>query len=153
MNESKPQPRLNIRFLFTFCTDVDAIRHFYTDLLGMTQSAYRNDEQWGWVCYQSVGFELMFFRDPDAKAHAGFAAQPGWEGGEALVTSWAVEVPEEEFAAVWRRLMEDGAKLFKPVPEWRQDSYWGISVLDPMGNTLEVYTMPKERPTKTVWES
>jgi hypothetical protein len=64
-----------------------------------------------------------------------------------------VEVPEEDFAETWHRLVEDGVKLFKAVPEWRQDSYWGISVLDPMGNTLEVYSIPKERPAKLEWDS
>ncbi len=152
MSEEKPKPKLNIRYLFTFCQDVEEIRHFYSDLLGMTECAYRNDEQGGWVCYRSEGFELMFFRDPKAQSETRFAAQPGWEGGEALITSWAVEVPEEDFTEVWRRLVKGGANLFKSVPEWRQDSYWGISVLDPMGNTLEVYAIPKERPAKLEWE-
>jgi hypothetical protein len=152
MAEEKPKPRINIRFLFTFCTDVDVMRHFYTELMGMTECSYCNEEQWGWVCYRSEGFELMFLRAPDVKPLPGFAAQPGWEGGEALITSWSVEVTEEDFAETWRRLVEDGVKLFKPVPEWRQDSYWGISVLDPMGNTLEVYAIPRERPAKLEWE-
>jgi hypothetical protein len=94
----------------------------------------------------------MFFRDPNAQSETRFAAQPGWDGGEALITSLAVEVPEEDFADTWRRLVAGGANLFKLVPEWRQDSYWGISVLDPMGNTLEVYTIPRVRPTKLEWD-
>jgi hypothetical protein len=31
-------------------------------------------------------------------------------------------------------------------PTWRQASYWGWTVRDPAGNTVEVYWHPKEKP-------
>jgi catechol 2,3-dioxygenase-like lactoylglutathione lyase family enzyme len=146
------RPRATIRFLFNVCNDVAAMRRFYVDLLGMEQGSFQDTPQWGWFTLRCDGFEPMWFR-ADAKLPVpdAWAAQPGWAGGTAEVTSWAVQIPEDRFADVWRRLVDAGVPLFRPVPEWRQDSYWGLSARDPAGVTVEVYATPKERPASTTW--
>jgi hypothetical protein len=52
-------------------------------------------------------------------------------------------MPEAEFADCYLRLREAGVRAFNEKPEWRRNSYWGYSVMDPMGNTVEVYTFQK----------
>jgi catechol 2,3-dioxygenase-like lactoylglutathione lyase family enzyme len=148
----KKVPRINVRFIFSLCDDIEAMRHFYTDLLGMDEQAYYSVEQFGYLSYPCEGVYLMFFY-PGEKVpeHTEWAWQPGYDGGSLHVTSWAIEIPEEDFAETVNRLKQAGVKAFSEYPEWRQDSYWGFSVADPQGNTIEVYTSPKEKPESPEW--
>jgi catechol 2,3-dioxygenase-like lactoylglutathione lyase family enzyme len=143
-------PKVNIRFVYNFCNDLAAMRRFYTDLLGLDEVAYSEEHRY--LCYQCEGFQLMFFR-PDAEVDVmeGWADQPGYQGGATFVTSWSVAVPEAEFAATVERLREAGVESRYPDPEWCVDSYWGYYVKDPMGRTVEVFAIPKERPAATTW--
>lgn len=146
------KPEINIRFIFNMCNDVESMRHFYTDLIGLKQGSFRNDKEWGWLVYKSEGFEMMFFRaDKQLPVLREWAVQPGYEGGTLETTSWGIHIPEEMFGVVVGRLNSAGVKTFKDRAEWRQDSYWGFSVMDPMGNTVELYTEPKEKPASTEW--
>jgi catechol 2,3-dioxygenase-like lactoylglutathione lyase family enzyme len=148
------KPKVNVRFLFNLCNDIDEVRHFYTDLLGMQERAYMNDENFGYLSYKCEGGVcFMFFRaGEELPVLAEWAWQPGWAGGTLEINSWAIQIPQEDFAEVYGKLKEEGVPLFKPEPEWRQDSYWGLSVRDPMGNTVEVYTTPEEKPASTTWD-
>lgn len=131
---------INIRFIFNFCNDIDEIRRFYSELIGLEEVSYRNDEEWGWLVYQSEGFQFMWFRsDEKLPVIDGWAAQPGYSGGEFAITSWSIELPKEDFEKIIGRLKASGVKLFSMEPEWRQESYWGFTVMDPMGNTVELY--------------
>jgi catechol 2,3-dioxygenase-like lactoylglutathione lyase family enzyme len=132
--------------------DLGAVRRFYVDLLGLREVAWADQPDFGWLSLDAGGFEMMWFRaERAAPVPREFTMQPGWEGGTREGTSWAVHVPEARFADTWRRLRDAGVTLFRPVPEWRQDSYWGLSALDPAGVTVEVYTTPAVRPAATVW--
>jgi len=72
-------------------------------------------------------------------------------GGTLEVTSWSVEIREEDFGKTVERLRAAGVRAFNDEPEWRIDSYWGYTVLDPNGVTVEVYTIPKEKPASEDW--
>lgn len=148
----RPAPRANLRFLFHHAPDLPALRRFYSEAVGLEETSWQRSEDFGWLAYRSEGVELMFFRDADAVPTSdGWADQPGHDGGSAPVASWAIEVPEEDFAATVARLRELGCPRLKDWPEWRQDSYWGFSVKDPAGNTVEVYALPARRPASTDW--
>jgi catechol 2,3-dioxygenase-like lactoylglutathione lyase family enzyme len=156
MAEAKAEkPKANIRFLFNVCNDIDEVRHFYTDLLGMEEDGYMNDENFGYLSYECEGgVYFMFFRAVEKLPVLDeWASQPGWPGRTLEVNSWAIQIPYEDFAEVYEKLKGEGVTLFKPEPEWRQDSYWGLSVRDPMGNTVEVYATPKEKPASTTWNA
>jgi catechol-2,3-dioxygenase len=145
------KPEISIRYIYLYCNDLLAMRHFYTDLVGMQESAFRNDEQWAWLCYTCGSFEFMIF--PSDKAVAGqgeYSMQPGW-GGTLPTISWSVRIPEDKFAEVVQRLIDDGVPTVAPKPQWAQDSYWSFPVLDPMGNTVELYAETKTRPQNTEW--
>lgn len=146
------KPQVNVRFLFNVCNDIDAIRHFYTDILGMQEKAYMNEENFGWLNYQSDGFEFMFFRaDKEIPVITEWASQPGWEGGTLETTSWGMMMPFDQFKAAYEKMKEEDVPTYKSEPEWRHESYWGISVMDPMGNTIEIGSFPKKKPVSPEW--
>ena len=145
-------PTVNIRFLHVPCSDVGAMKDFYADHLGMEVSTYRDDEQFAWCVLQSEGLQLMFHRHADVPAGpAGFAWQPGDGAGNRMVMSIGLSVPETDFRAAIDALREAGTEAATPEPTWRQDSYWGWTVRDPGGNTVEVYCSVAERPESTTW--
>jgi catechol 2,3-dioxygenase-like lactoylglutathione lyase family enzyme len=149
----KPKPRVNVRFLFVICNDVAAMKAFYCDALGMTAGSFVDEKDAGWLVLQTDGFQLMCFRlDEPVAVHDQFAWQPGAVTGTAGFPSWSIEIPEADYAATVERLRAADVKMKSPEPDWRQDSYWGMAVLDPMGNTVEVFTRPTERPASTTWE-
>jgi catechol 2,3-dioxygenase-like lactoylglutathione lyase family enzyme len=154
MSDDKPKedaPKINIRFLFVMCNDIDAVRNFYTELLGMSETSYQNDEAWGWLVYESEGFGFMFFRSPEEMpVPEEWVWQPGW-GGDIAGTSWAINVPEEDFPEVYRRMKDAKVPIYDGKPVWRQDSYWGMTAKDPMGNSVEIYYSPAEKPVSTDW--
>lgn len=153
MGEGENKPVIRLSFIYNHCNDIEEMRRFYTDLIGLKEFAYHNDEQWGWLCYKTGGLELMFFRTEETiPKQEQWAVQPGWEGGTFEGTSWSIEVPEEEFASVVERLLSAEVRIFKDKPMWLQDCYWGFPVMDPMGNTVEVHTSPKEKPASTEWQ-
>jgi len=152
MSQAHDLPKVTIRFVFNICNDIVATRHFYVDLLGMEEASFMDTPAFGWLAVQCDGFQMMWFRgDGEQEVPTAFTCQPGWAGGTLEGTSWAVGIPEKAFPDVYRRLQEEGTMFFESKPAWRQDSYWGLSVLDPMGVTVEVYTSPKEKPASTDW--
>lgn len=146
----KATPEVNVRFVYNFCNDLAAVRRFYTDVLGLPEAAYSEEHRY--LCYQSEGFQFMFFRpDEPVPLREGWADQPAYAGGTTYDTSWSIEIPEAAFADTVARLRAAEVELFADDPEWRVDSYWGLTAKDPMGNTVEVYSAPKERPASTTW--
>jgi catechol 2,3-dioxygenase-like lactoylglutathione lyase family enzyme len=146
------KPEINVRFLYFVCNDIDAVREFYTNTLGMVEQSYMNDEEWGWLMYQSEGMQIVIMRaETEVPVHKEWAPQPGWGGGELPIPSWSIHVPEKKFNGMVEKLISGGYELYEPKPMWAQDSYWSFPVKDPMGNTVEVYTSPAERPESTEW--
>ena len=144
--EQLPQPRVNLRFVHAFCDDVPATKAFYGDRLGMTLQSTMDDEPHGWVVMQSEGFQLMFHRwdhGPLQRSHE-WSWQPGDGAGELPTISFGIEVPEDDYRAVVDGLMAADTEAITPTPTWRQGCYWGWTVRDPNGNTVEIYTMPAE---------
>ena len=153
MTNDEKEPKVKLGFIYNHCNDVEVMRKFYSGLIGLEEFAFHNDEQWGWLCYKTGGLELMFFRtEEEILVQEQWAVQPGWEGGTFEGTSWSILVPEKLFAAAVERLRSVGVKCFAGKPMWLQDCYWGFPVKDPMGNTVEVYSTPKEKPASTEWE-
>jgi len=151
-DQAEQKPEINVRFLYFYCNDVDEVREFYTNTLGMIEQSYMNDEEWGWLMYQSDGLQIVIMRAPqEVPVHEEWAPQPGWGGGELPIPSWSIHVPEAKFAGIVKQLNDGGYKVHDTKPMWAQDSYWSFPVKDPMGNTVEVYTSPAERPESTDW--
>lgn len=144
-------PKISIKFLFSHSADLISTRRFYSELIGLEERQF--ELELGYLCYQCDGFELMFFKNkqPTPQIPTEWASQPGYEGGKLETSSWAIGVPEAEFAEVVKKLKGGGVRLFQQLPEWRQGGYWGFTAMDPNGVTVEVYTIPKEKPALVEW--
>jgi catechol 2,3-dioxygenase-like lactoylglutathione lyase family enzyme len=153
MLEEKSKPKVNVKFIFSMCNDVVAMRHFYTELLGMQEQAFFNQKDFSYISYICRdGLYLMFFYSgKETPKHTEWAWQPGYDGGSLHIMSLAIEIPEGDFANTVERLKKENVKIFSDTPDWRQNSYWGFTIMDPQGNTLELFTMPKEKPSSTTW--
>lgn len=152
---ARPAPRINIRFLYGFCNDVAATRRFYTELLGMKEGTAVDTKDFGFVTYRCEGLEYMFFRaEKPLPVEERWADQPGEavDGAQPLM-SMSIAVPWADFRATVKRLREAKVKTAKPSPSWRQASYWGWTIKDPMGNTIEVYSTPDTKAHgEPVWQ-
>lgn len=144
-------PGILVNFVFAYCHDVDAMRSFYTDLLGLSEMSYCNDDEWQCLIYKCGSLELEFFADPNYTPPSGWARQPGWSGGTSPVTSWSATVPLEQYHSVVTRLKAAGVECFAADPVWRYNSYWSFPVKDPAGNTVELCGIPQQRPEAPEW--
>jgi len=136
---------INIRFLHRLCDDVDAMRRFYGEGLGFKELHYRNDEEYGFVVFESEGFQFMFHRwDGRMEPQRGFAWQPGDAVGTEPRHSLGIHVPEEDWQPTVDRLKRMEVEAMTPEPTWRQESYWGWTLNDPLGETVEIWYEPKK---------
>jgi catechol 2,3-dioxygenase-like lactoylglutathione lyase family enzyme len=151
----KQVPKINVKFVYSLCNDIEAMRHFYTDLLGMEEIAFYSDEEqkFGYLSYLCAGgLEFDFFyTGQEVAVQKDWSWQPGYEGGTSPITSWSVQIPEADFPTVVARLQKDGVKSFNENPFWCLDSYWAFPVADPQGYTVEVYSIPAQKPASTQW--
>ncbi len=154
-SEEEPvETHAKVRFVYMMCNDIEAIKTFYTDHLGMKETAYMNDESFAYICYDCSGIEFMWFRaDNKLPVPEGYASQPGWQGGTVEMTSCSIGIPGEKFAETVKGLIDAGYETCFAKPQWFQDNYWGFPVRDPMGNTIEVFWLPGKdnRPESTEW--
>jgi catechol 2,3-dioxygenase-like lactoylglutathione lyase family enzyme len=148
-----PKPKAAIKFVYQHCNDLPAMRRFYTELVGMNETSFKDEGDWHWLVYKCDGFEFMIFpaSEPLPVTDA-WSAQPGYDGGTLDGMSWSVEVPEPDFAATVDRLRAAGVPRLWEWPTWQQDSYWSFPVRDPQGNTVEVCCTVAQRPASTTWE-
>lgn len=142
---------LNLRFLYIFCNDIDAMRHFYSDLFQLEEIYYAPGVNGG-LAYKCDELQFTIF---PAKSSVPISpewhCQPGWQGGTQLGTSWSIVSNSlEDFSATLDRLMRAQIPAFFDKPHWL--GYWSFPVKDPMGNTVEL-TLPLEHePLVTVWQ-
>lgn len=150
MNED--QPPVTLGYIYVTCNDLSAMRRFYVELLGLRELSYQSGGEYQWLACRCRGFELMFFPAASPVPVAtGWHAQPGWDGGDCAGVSWSVQVPPELYRETVERLLAAGVPRFFDSPQWLQDSYWGFPVQDPMGNTVEVFAIPQQRPATMQW--
>jgi len=145
--DKKEVPKINIRFIYSLCNDVREIKKFYADVLQMKPGSYQEKDGHGWAVYDSTGIQLMFFTwDDKLTKPDGWAWQPGDGKGKEPRMSLSVEIPDNDFQATVKRIRDAKFDTMSESPTWRQDSYWGWTVKDPAGSTVEVYSTPKEKP-------
>jgi catechol 2,3-dioxygenase-like lactoylglutathione lyase family enzyme len=133
---------LNLRFLYLPCRDLEAMRRFYGDLVGLRETYFEAGSDGG-LAYACDQLQLTFFSAPDAEPNAlGWHRQPGWAGGTVPAASWSIVADDAAaFRAAVERLTEAGVPRHDERPSWV--GYWSFPVQDPMGNTVEI-TLPVE---------
>jgi len=153
---ANPEITAKLNFIYVSCNDLETMRHFYSELLGMTETSYREGPQ-GWLVYKCGDLEFMLFPSGyEIPVIEGWGMQPGWEGGTVEGISWSVDVGADSFRDTVRRLIDGGVDCFSDKPMWCQDAYWSFPVRDPMGNTVEVHyydpALPKPESTEWSWD-
>ena len=142
------KPRGEIKYLFLMCNDVSSIIAFYGATLGLDIEGGVAD---GFADIKA-GVDIIFFKgDFDLPKEKEWAWQPGYKGGGGNFTSWSIAFNEQDFRDVVRRVKAAGVETFNATPEWRRDAYWGLTVKDPMGHTVELYTSPLKKPDNLQW--
>ena len=137
-----------VQFIYLFCNDLEAMRHFYTDLLGLHEIYFSEGQS---VAYDCGGLQFTIMFDPDVEvAPEGWGWQPGWQEGRNSVVSWSVVLEEEGFKTAVTKLMLTGVDAFYDKPQWK--NYWSFPVKDPMGNTTEIVCPLDAQPENIEWE-
>ncbi|HVE93071.1 MAG TPA: VOC family protein [Actinomycetota bacterium] len=125
-----------VNTIFTWCNDIESMRRFYTDLLGLQETFY--DAERGWLSHQVQDTLLVFTRAPsELPVIDEWPMTPAREGGRVYASSWVLEVGPDEFDAVVEKLSGAGVECWGPPAD--RSGGRDFFVRDPMGTTVEVY--------------
>jgi len=123
-----------VPFMYSYCNDLEATRRFYVDLLGLEHTSVNNGRECGFVEVNCGGFRLTFMLSSYPRpVETELSKLPGVEGGTAEQVLCSVEYDAEDYELVVGRLQAAG------VIAGKAEADWSYPVLDPMGNTVEVY--------------
>ncbi|MEM9953764.1 MAG: hypothetical protein AAF846_19300 [Chloroflexota bacterium] len=121
--------------LFRWCVDVVPMRHFYTEILQLEETFFRNDDEHGWLTYQVGDVQLVFIRATDSlPIESSWAISPAHEGDKEL-DSWVIRVTEPIFMAVKERATKNDV----PIHDGEYDRDKHLIVRDPMGMTIAIW--------------
>ena len=141
----------SVRFIYFYCQDLAAMRHFYSELIGLKETYFSEDDRPS-VAYDCDGLQFTIYKSDNVSVTPNeYALQPGWLGGTKLSVSWSIPVPSGDYAKTISKLQASSVDSFSPGPKWV--GYWSFPVLDPMGNTVEVVTSPPTEPENKEWPS
>ena len=104
----------SVRFLYTYCNDLEAMRRFYVDLLGLAHTSVENGKQGGFVEIDCGGFRLTFMQSSTVRpVQTEHSKLPGVVGGTAEQVLCSVEYDAEGYAGVVERLRAAGVPAAK----------------------------------------
>jgi len=132
-----------------FCNDIDAIRRFYTELLGLEPTFSANDAERGYISYDFAGVQLLFLRaTAQQPVPTGFAKHPGYAGGTAEQTLLVVDVGKRDMQQLYAKaramqieILGDG--IIQNAQGQRQ-----LVLRDPMGVTVELFSTERAMATR-----
>ncbi|MFX1367780.1 MAG: VOC family protein [Promethearchaeota archaeon] len=146
------KPSLTLDFVYRFCHDIDAMREFYTDFVGLEETVHANEEGYAFIGYKCGSLTMYFLRGETVKPEkAGWTKQLGYSSGSVERTSYSIGMSERKFRYAVKRLRKANVEAFSDVPLWLHDEYWSYIVQDPMGVTIEIHTKPIEKPPNGQW--
>ena len=126
-------------FAFECCTDVQATKKFYGDLLGLPQIWDEEDS----LAFRHDCVQLSFMQGTPRRATERWAFQPGWSYGQLpeapptqKVGSLALAMEPGNFLKAVDRLQAAAVESLRPEPFWV--GYWSFVVKDPDGTTVEI---------------
>lgn len=128
------------------CPDLSAIRQFYGGLLGLEEKIWKENS---YSVFQLGQTEVMFCQSQGSHALSPNASHDDLD----IPTQWSIRVPEALFLGVLYQLKHSPEQRLTHKPEWRQGHYWGVTVTDPVGNPIELYTIPQVEPLEKEWET
>lgn len=135
---------LKINTLFYWCNDVGQMREFYSDVLGLTEVYFLNDDKHGWLTYDINGIQVVFIRaSHPLPIESAWARQPGWAEGTREAHSMVLQLSLDGFQKVIERAKVKNMTFFDKEPRGNKDENLSHFVMDPMGNTIELYYQAK----------
>ena len=125
--------KAQVKYLFMMCNDVDAVIDFYGNILGLPANG-GNEKGYAMI---NAGVDIAFLKgDYELPVHKEWAWQPGYNGGAANINSFSISTSVSDLREIYNRAKSKSSKMLFPKPDWRKDSYWAITLMDPMGNTI-----------------
>lgn len=126
-------------FAYEYCTDISTTRHFYGELVGLTQIWDQPDD----IAFQHGCVQVSFRRVDSLCRPKGWAFQPGWSHGQLSeaptteqVRSISIALAPAAFQSAVVRLKTAGVHALRAEPFWV--GYWSFVVRDPDGQTVEL---------------
>jgi len=113
---------------FYWCNDIDKMRHFYSELLGLEETYYQNDSERGWYSCLAENIQLVCVR-----AGLPLPVRESWEQpiDDENSPTWQIKLPMETLLTALNRLKTAGVQSIKS-----QDNT--IIVFDPMGSPIQL---------------
>ncbi|PIQ25615.1 hypothetical protein COW36_21475 [bacterium (Candidatus Blackallbacteria) CG17_big_fil_post_rev_8_21_14_2_50_48_46] len=127
------------------CTSIDTIRYFYGYLLGLEEKISKDKT---YVVFQLGQTEIMFCQSQNTTVQ-GTAKHDYLD----IPSLWSIPVPEALYLGLLYRLKHTEVVKLERKPSWHLEGYWSVSLIDPAGNPVELYTVPQEVPQNKEWES
>lgn len=125
--------------LFYYCNNIEAMHHFYIELLDLEETYY--DAKQGWLTFQIGDTGIVIIRGEQTRNTATeWAKQPGYRDGISEIHSWVLTLSPEEFSAAVSRLQTSDSALLTDSTISPQPGHKQFFVRDPMGRTIELYT-------------
>ena len=103
-------------FLYLHCTDLELARRFYSDLLGLTEIYFSEEE--GSIGYLVGTLQISISTHAASTPVDGWAKQMGWEGGFTATPSWGIEMAPHEFRRSVQVARDTGIDVRNPEPRW-----------------------------------
>ena len=98
-------PKIHISTIFKWCTDIEAMRRFYTDLLGLEETFFQHEGSQGWLTYKSQDVQIVFIQtETPLPVATEWAKQPGYAEGSLETSSWVMTVSYAEFSKIVERV-------------------------------------------------
>ncbi|MDG5788568.1 hypothetical protein QA612_13865 [Evansella sp. AB-P1] len=120
-------------FTYIFCSDLEKMKWFYTDILHLNL-IWENNHSIAYMIGQHQ-FSIHLFKNVPLISEE-YSIQPGWEGGKVPRTSWSLECDMKNFEEIVQASKENKIRTFFNEPKWI--GYWSYPMLDPMNNTIEI---------------
>lgn len=136
-------PQLDIRLskIYYWANDITEMREFYSDIVGLEETFFVDEDSSGLLTYDGGGIEIVFLRaSEDLPVLDDWTTQPNYDGGTIEDVSIVVEVTGEEFDAMIARVSGGGVTVFNDAILVPQPGQRAIYLLDPMGNTVQIFT-------------
>lgn len=120
------------------------MKEFYTDIIGLEETS---NPDLPFLTYKSESITISIFQAKNRiQPVEGWVALPGHEGGSLETFAWSIQIPAPFFSEVVRNIKQAQIETLENAPVWCEDSFWAFSVKDPMGNTVELFSVPTEKP-------
>lgn len=113
---------INDPIFVNICDDVEEIKNFYTDLLGLNETAYKRDN---YIEYVKDGKTMMFYQNTIA-----YSKMPKSKNNDKPF-NWCIKADSEMFLRVFKLLDNKKPNL--------NEGYLSLDIDDPMNNKVVLY--------------